>query len=71
MNLTPTQVENAKNVTCDKCSSALMKQVFVIKSISGLLMPDGKDTFIPVPLFACAACGHVNELFAKELKLQE
>lgn len=71
MNLTKTQIDSAKTVSCEKCLHQLLKQVFVIKSISGLLMEDGKDTFIPVPLFACNACGHVNEVFAKDLGLTD
>jgi phage FluMu protein Com len=67
MNLTKTQVENAKNLECDKCNSVVMTQVFIIKKISGLLMEDGKDTYMPVSLFACQKCGHINEIFTKEL----
>lgn len=69
MNLTKTQIESAKNVTCEKCNGQIMKNVFVVKSISGLLMPDGKDTYVPVPFFACDSCGHVNEAFANDLGL--
>lgn len=69
MGLTQTQVENAKNIACEKCSSEIMRQAFVIKMVSALLMPDGKDTYIPVPIFCCNSCGHVNEIFVKDLKI--
>jgi len=71
MTLTKTQLDNAKNVTCEKCNSEVLKQVFVVKSISGLLMPDGKDTFIPVPVFACNSCNHINDLFAKDIGIKQ
>jgi len=67
--LTQAQVENAKNLACEKCNGNLMKQVFVIKVISGLVTGDSKDTLVPVPVFACNNCNHVNGLFAKDLKL--
>lgn len=67
--LTPAQVENAKNLECEKCGSQLMKQVTVIKVVSGLLTGESRDTLIPVPLFACNSCSHVNKIFAEELKL--
>ena len=51
-------------------SSQILKQAFVIKSISGLLSGDGKDTFVPVPIFACNDCGHVNSVFVKDLKIK-
>jgi Na+-translocating ferredoxin:NAD+ oxidoreductase RnfC subunit len=71
MNLTKTQIDNAKNLECEKCNSFLMNQAFVIKKISGLLMPDGKDTYLPVSVFACQKCGHVNDLFAIELGINK
>ena len=71
MNLTQTQLDAAKNIACEKCNCEVMKNVFVIKSISGLLMQDGKETLIPVPVFACNSCNHINERFAKELKLDK
>ena len=70
MNLSQTQLDAAKNITCEKCGSQIMKNVFVIKSISALLMQDGKETLIPVPVFACNSCDHINEKFAKDLKLE-
>ena len=70
MNLTQSQIENAKNLECEKCASQILKQAFVIKSISGLLSGDGKDTFVPVPIFACNDCGHVNSVFVKDLKIK-
>lgn len=69
MGLTQTQIESAKNVACEKCSCEVMSQAFVIKMVSGLLMQDGKDTYVPVPIFCCSSCGHVNQIFVKDLKI--
>lgn len=71
MNLTQTQLNSAKNLKCEKCESLIFKNVFVIKTISALLMPDGKETLIPVPVFACNDCGHVNQNFAEDLKIDK
>lgn len=69
MSLTQAQVESAKNVACEKCSCEVMSQAFVIKVVSGLMTGDGKDTYVPVPIFSCASCGHVNSIFVKDLKI--
>ena len=69
MNLTQTQLEAAKNLTCEKCGCEIMKNVFIVKSISALLMQDGKEALIPVPTFACNECNHINSKFAEDLKL--
>lgn len=70
-NLTQSQVENAKNLACEKCNTQVLKQVFVIKVISGLITGQSKDTLVPVPLFACNSCGHVNSMFTKELNMDD
>lgn len=69
--ITQAQVENAKNLACEKCNNQTMKQTFVVKVISGLITGDSKDTLVPVPFFACAICNHVNSMFAKELNLPQ
>jgi hypothetical protein len=69
--LTQSQVESAKNLSCEMCKCEVMKQGFVIKTVSGLLTGNSKDTFIPVPVFACMSCNHVNKIFSQELKLSD
>lgn len=69
MSLTQAQVESAKNVACEKCSSEIMKQAFIIKVVSALMTGDGKDTYVPVPIFVCNDCNHVNSVFVKDLKI--
>jgi len=49
------------SLTCDECEHETFTQVFYIRKLSALLSPSGEETLIPVPTFACAKCGHVNE----------
>ena len=46
---------------CDSCEHETFTQVFYIRRLSALLSPSGEESLIPVPTFACAKCGHVNE----------
>ena len=46
---------------CDECKYETFTQVFYIRKLSALLSPSGEESLIPVPTFACAKCGHVNE----------
>ena len=69
-NLTQSQIDGAKNLSCESCGNEVMKQVFVIKTISGLLTGESKDTLIPVPLFACNSCNHINKMFSEDLKIK-
>ena len=70
MALTQTQVENAKNLSCEKCGCEVFTQTYVIKHISALLTNNGKDMMAPVPIFSCSQCKHVNNVFVQDLKIK-
>tara|TARA_Y100001963_G_C6561684_1_gene344648 strand:+ start:230 stop:487 length:258 start_codon:yes stop_codon:yes gene_type:complete len=48
---------------CEKCGCKLFTQRFLVRKLSALLSPTGQEAKIPMPLFACANCNHVNESF--------
>ena len=57
-------------ITCEaeECDCAVFEQAFYIRKASKLLTGDLKDKIIPISIFKCAKCGHVNEIFKpKEL----
>ena len=48
---------------CEKCENETFTQVFKMRKLSALLSPAGKETMIPMQVFACAKCGHINQDF--------
>lgn len=50
-------------VKCDECNSDRFEQVVKMRRLSAILSPTGKEALIPMPVFACKNCGHVNEEF--------
>ncbi len=61
-------ISQTKGVVCDECGHVHFQQVLVIRKASGLLTGTGKPTYVPIPVFACNKCGHVNsEFLPKEL----
>ena len=48
---------------CKKCENETFTQVFKMRKLSALLSPTGKPTMIPIQVFACAKCGHINPEF--------
>jgi len=50
-------------VKCDECHSDRFEQVVKMRRLSAILSPTGKEALIPMPVFACKNCGHVNEEF--------
>ena len=55
--------KDLEDVVCDKCKSQCFEQTFLFKKLSAVLSPTGQDTMIPLQIFRCADCGHINEIF--------
>ena len=50
-------------VACEKCGHEHFAQVSLLRKLSPMLSPTGEPTLIPIPVFACTKCNHVNEEF--------
>ena len=62
-------IKQTTGVTCDECGHIHFQQVLHIRKASGILTGTGKPTYVPIPVFACNSCGHVNaEFLPKEVK---
>jgi len=49
--------------TCESCENETFVQVYQMRKLSALLSPTGQEAMIPVQVFACAKCGHINKGF--------
>ena len=56
-------LKDTTDVTCDKCEHKFFTQLMMFKKISAVMSPTGQESMIPVQVFACNECGHVNEQF--------
>ena len=56
---------HAKDILCEKCEGVGFRQTMMLKKLSPLMSPTGQETIIPVGVFACDSCGHVNKEFAE------
>ena len=54
---------HAKTIECEKCGGVGFKQTMMLKKLSPLMSPNGQEAIIPVGVFACESCGHVNKEF--------
>ena len=50
-------------VLCEECGHEYFQQVLHIRQASGLITGTGQPSYIPIPVFACKECGHVNSEF--------
>lgn len=54
---------NAQDITCENCGNYTFQEVALMKRISALVSPTGKEAIVPIPTFACNACGFINKQF--------
>ena len=51
-------------IKCEACDSSTFKQTLLLRKMSALVAPNGQETIIPMQVFACEKCGHVNTEFS-------
>ena len=54
------------DIKCDECENKYFTPTFEIRKLSALVSPNGQETMIPIQLFQCSKCGHVNEDFSNK-----
>jgi hypothetical protein len=63
--MNPTQMnvsfDQTNPITCEKCEGEVFVPAFLLRKVSALVSPSGKDTVLPLQLFACISCNHINE----------
>tara|TARA_Y100001937_G_scaffold107696_1_gene150602 strand:+ start:49 stop:261 length:213 start_codon:yes stop_codon:yes gene_type:complete len=60
-------LSNVDNIKCNECDNETFVPAFIIKQVSALMSPTGKETLVPIQLFKCSKCNHVNEKFLEGL----
>ena len=48
---------------CEKCENDTFQQAFKMHKLSALLSPTGESAMLPIQIFACSKCGHINPGF--------
>ena len=56
-------LKDTTDVSCDKCGHHYFTQLMMFKKLSAVMSPNGQESMIPVQVFACNECGHVNDQF--------
>lgn len=56
-------LRDTQSVQCDECKGETFTETMFMRRVSRLISGAPKDSYMPIPSFQCAACGHVNEEF--------
>ena len=55
-------LKDADTMKCQKCENSIFIQGYVIKRISAIVSPSGKEVIAPIQVFNCGNCGHMLDL---------
>ena len=55
---------------CEHCENQTFKQTLLLRKMSALASPTGQEAIIPMQVFACEKCGHVNKEFSDVSAIQ-
>ena len=61
----------ADTIKCDECGNYLFITSHVIKRISPIISPTGKEAIVPVQVYSCGNCGKVPKMFLEGSGLGE
>jgi hypothetical protein len=65
-------LDKTSSVTCDECGKDTFKEVYLLRKASRFVTGTSQDALIPIPVFACSKCSHVNDEFLpQQLKRDE
>ena len=54
-------LRDAETIKCGSCSNYLFITSFILKRLSAIVSPSGKEALIPVQVYSCGNCGQVAE----------
>ena len=63
VSINASHLAQADSVTCEHCANQTFVGVMMMKRISPIISPTGKEAVVPIQTFACNACGFVNKQF--------
>lgn len=64
-------LSQAQDIVCENCGNYTFNEVVLMKKLSALVSPTGQDAVVPIPTFACNACGYINNQFLPATMRQE
>ena len=50
-------------INCEVCLNDTFEQTLLLRKLSALVSPTNQETIVPMAVFACQKCGHVNSEF--------
>jgi uncharacterized Zn finger protein len=61
-------LEDTTELKCDSCGHNVFQQGVLLRSLSRFITGSNQDSLIPISVFVCMKCGHVNDTFLPQQK---
>jgi hypothetical protein len=60
--------DQTTGIVCEKCTNNIFSEGLILRKVSKFLVAttSNKDQVIPVPVFYCVKCKHINKEFLPE-----
>jgi ribosome recycling factor len=59
----PIDISKTSEIKCEVCMNDTFEQSIMLRKLSAITSPTGQETIVPVQVFDCKKCGHVNSEF--------
>ena len=56
-------LKDTTSITCEECGHEVFQEGVLLRKISRFVTGTSQDALMPIPVFSCAKCGHVNTEF--------
>ena len=56
-------LDKTKPIVCDKCEGQVFTDGVLLRKASRFITGTAQDALVPITVFACIKCGHVNDEF--------
>jgi uncharacterized Zn finger protein len=56
-------LDKTTGMSCDECGNEVFQEGVMLRKASRFLTGTAQDAMIPIQVFACSKCGHVNNEF--------
>jgi len=56
-------IDQTTSEFCESCKGEAFIQSVLLRKVPALLTETGKEGYLPIQVFACVKCGHVNNHF--------
>ena len=57
------RLEDTTSVVCEKCKEQLFREIVLIRKASRFITNRAQDSMVPIPVFSCIKCNHINDDF--------